>query len=266
MLYAAKASRPDGRRFRAEESPGSTEKRCRITSGGGDPRESATENKPPPGLAPAARVKRCGKSAPRAWRHERHGKPHREQDRIGAMRGSRNRRIRLWIIARVGCLRRPATAVPEEWPSRVAVPAAPYRTRLTGRLAAYPDRRGWIDEGHEHKRSCPFFVFVGAGAALSSSGRAQDHDDFGSNQTTIMNVIDSKSFQVECGRKSGSHFSSSRSIQVYPTHGRAWCRRGPSPRSDNCAGPTDPRCRGSAPRAGARTPAHSGRPSHETRG
>jgi len=89
MLYAAKASRPDGRRFRAEESPGSTEKRCRITSGGGDPRESATENKPPPGLAPAARVKRCGKSAPRAWRHERHGKPHREQDRIGAMRGSR---------------------------------------------------------------------------------------------------------------------------------------------------------------------------------
>ncbi len=30
-----------------EESPGSTEKRRRITSGGGDPRESATENKPP---------------------------------------------------------------------------------------------------------------------------------------------------------------------------------------------------------------------------
>ena len=30
-----------------EESPGSTDMRCRITSGGGDPRESATENKPP---------------------------------------------------------------------------------------------------------------------------------------------------------------------------------------------------------------------------
>jgi hypothetical protein len=30
-----------------EESPGSTEKRRRITSGGGDPRESATESKPP---------------------------------------------------------------------------------------------------------------------------------------------------------------------------------------------------------------------------
>ena len=33
--------------FDAEESPGSTEKRCRITSGEGDPRESATESRPP---------------------------------------------------------------------------------------------------------------------------------------------------------------------------------------------------------------------------
>lgn len=31
----------------AEESPGSEETRCRITSGGGDPRDSATESKPP---------------------------------------------------------------------------------------------------------------------------------------------------------------------------------------------------------------------------
>ena len=30
-----------------EESPGSTGTRCRLTAGGGDPRESATENKPP---------------------------------------------------------------------------------------------------------------------------------------------------------------------------------------------------------------------------
>jgi len=30
-----------------EESPGSTERRCRITSGGGDLRESATESRPP---------------------------------------------------------------------------------------------------------------------------------------------------------------------------------------------------------------------------
>jgi hypothetical protein len=33
-----------------------------------------------------ARVKRCGKSAPRLWQQGRHGKPHREQDRIGAAR------------------------------------------------------------------------------------------------------------------------------------------------------------------------------------
>ena len=30
-----------------EESPGSTKKRCQLITGGGDPRESATENKPP---------------------------------------------------------------------------------------------------------------------------------------------------------------------------------------------------------------------------
>jgi N-acetylmuramoyl-L-alanine amidase len=30
-----------------EESPGSTGIRCRLTAGGGDPRDSATENKPP---------------------------------------------------------------------------------------------------------------------------------------------------------------------------------------------------------------------------
>src|SRR3546814_3863007 len=30
-----------------EESPGSTETGCRVTPGGGDPRESATESKPP---------------------------------------------------------------------------------------------------------------------------------------------------------------------------------------------------------------------------
>ena len=33
--------------LRGEESPGSSETRCRITSGGGDPRDSATESKPP---------------------------------------------------------------------------------------------------------------------------------------------------------------------------------------------------------------------------
>jgi len=32
---------------RGEESPGSTGSGCRVTPGGGNPRESATENKPP---------------------------------------------------------------------------------------------------------------------------------------------------------------------------------------------------------------------------
>ena len=48
--YGTMASWPDDRRFsftgEREESPGSTEKRCRVTPGGGDPRESATEIKP----------------------------------------------------------------------------------------------------------------------------------------------------------------------------------------------------------------------------
>jgi len=36
----------NGRKAAEEESPGSIDMRCRITSGGGDPRESATENEP----------------------------------------------------------------------------------------------------------------------------------------------------------------------------------------------------------------------------
>ena len=36
-----------------EESPGSRETRCRLTAGGGDPRESATENIPPSPGGPA---------------------------------------------------------------------------------------------------------------------------------------------------------------------------------------------------------------------
>ena len=38
-------------------------------------------------MAPPARVKRCGKSAPRPWQQGWQGKPHREQDRIGAAGG-----------------------------------------------------------------------------------------------------------------------------------------------------------------------------------
>src|SRR5580698_4927917 len=94
-------SRPDGRsrygrKAAGEESPGSIDIRCRITSGGGNPRDSATENEPPSfalrGFG-GVRVKRCGKSAPRVRQRKRHGKPHREQDRIGTATriGSRKR-------------------------------------------------------------------------------------------------------------------------------------------------------------------------------
>lgn len=39
-----------------EESPGSMERRCRVTPGGGDPRESATESKPPIFIGKGERV------------------------------------------------------------------------------------------------------------------------------------------------------------------------------------------------------------------
>ena len=50
--YPPSASWPDGRSGKGrkavgEESPGSMETRCRVMPGGGDPRESATESKPP---------------------------------------------------------------------------------------------------------------------------------------------------------------------------------------------------------------------------
>jgi hypothetical protein len=65
---------------------------------------------------PPARVKRCGKSAPHPRQRGRHGKPHREQDQIGAARGLRLP-AGFRAAARVGRARRRATGVPEEWPS-----------------------------------------------------------------------------------------------------------------------------------------------------
>ena len=83
-----------------EESPGSTGIRCRLTAGGGDPRDSATENKPPARTGASrglqVRVKRCGKSAPPLRQRRGQGKPHREQDRIGVAggHGTRNCDVR----------------------------------------------------------------------------------------------------------------------------------------------------------------------------
>jgi hypothetical protein len=42
---------------------------CQVTPGGREPTESATESRPPKSLTGTARVKRCGKSAPRRWQH-----------------------------------------------------------------------------------------------------------------------------------------------------------------------------------------------------
>lgn len=84
-------------------------------AGGGDPRESATESKPPRSVV--VRVKGWGKSPPRDWQQERHGKPHREQDRIGAVRGETLEGC-FRLTARVGCVRRMATCAQDEWPPR----------------------------------------------------------------------------------------------------------------------------------------------------
>jgi hypothetical protein len=138
------------RLWRGEESPGSTEARCRVTPGGGDPRESATENIPPSpcgplrGIAWAARVKWCGKSAPRRRQRRWQGKPHREQDQVGAagrfgIAGAAGRAFR--AAARVGRVRRSATNVPDEWPSPLSggtEPGLQTVWRLVERDARFP--------------------------------------------------------------------------------------------------------------------------------
>src|SRR5262249_35726047 len=56
LRYPALPSPTCGRpgRGTGEESPGSMDMRCRITSGGGDPRDSATESRPPRISSPPA--------------------------------------------------------------------------------------------------------------------------------------------------------------------------------------------------------------------
>ena len=91
---------------------------------------------------PSVRVKGCGKSAPRSRRRDWHCKPHREQDRIGtAGRRFACGQARFRVVVRVGCARRPATGVPDEWSSIASsLGHRPWgrggdRTRLTDRLA-----------------------------------------------------------------------------------------------------------------------------------
>ena len=132
------AARIESRKAVREESPGSMDMRCRITSGGRKPRESATENRPPCPCAGAARVKRCGKSAPRLRQRRRHGKPHREQDRIGTARVSSRKRGNPDRVSAIGRPGRLLEAPGNRRPRGMVVTrrriSAPYRTRLTGRL------------------------------------------------------------------------------------------------------------------------------------
>jgi len=102
-------SRPGGRRriqTAREESPGST------GQGAGQRPAEATRGKAPQKTnrrRKPARVKRCGKSAPRPWRHGRHGKPHPEQGHIGEQCGCPPR-------SRVARWRPAATPAVEECP------------------------------------------------------------------------------------------------------------------------------------------------------
>ena len=61
------------------------------------------------------RVKGWGKSPPRLWKQRRHGKPHREQNRIGMTRSAQALQPVSGPVIRVGCKRRRASAVPDEW-------------------------------------------------------------------------------------------------------------------------------------------------------
>ena len=128
-------------------------------AGGGDPRESATENKPPaqePQGVPRARAKRCGKSAPRPWQQGRQGKPHREQDRIGAAvpqgTGAFPPRRPGWS-REARCEARPRGMVVPR--SRATWGAD--RTRLTGRLASFV---------HTSRRHHPYSVLLPVGFTM----------------------------------------------------------------------------------------------------
>ena len=98
------------------------ETRCRVTPGGGNPRESATESKPPEGSVACGgcrvRVKGWGKSPPHRWQQGWHGKPHREQDRIGTpcFAQAEPACFRVGVSGLVAP-RRAAMPAPDEWSS-----------------------------------------------------------------------------------------------------------------------------------------------------
>ena len=84
----------------------------------------------------AVRVKGCGKSAPRDRQRERHGKPHREQNRIGMARVLSSGRVQALSALPSGLVargvRQRASQMNDHHQCRVR---QRYRTRLTDRLA-----------------------------------------------------------------------------------------------------------------------------------
>ena len=124
-------SRPDGRpgyarKGAGEESPGSMDERCRITSGGaalhGDASGKVPQKTDRLGRVVywlKVRVKRWGKSPPRlsAMTAARQTPPGAKPNRNGV--SGANALGPSGPVIRVGCLRRRATGVPEEWPSRL---------------------------------------------------------------------------------------------------------------------------------------------------
>jgi hypothetical protein len=131
----------------------------------------------------AARVKRCGKSAPRVRQRKRHGKPHREQNRIGtatrAVRASDNTAGR----CQARCPGRLLEAMCKHGPRGMAVTyrvrkqAVPYRTRLTGWLISLSEAfskktRLSEDEGFGVTRRTPrhFQAMTFSSSAISVSG------------------------------------------------------------------------------------------------
>lgn len=161
-----------------EESPDSTRKRCQVTPGRrGDPSmDSATENRPP--LPATVRVKRCGKSAPPDWQQDGHGKPHREQCRIGIAWGCKAPGPPWPQQVRVGSLRRrgdPASRgmviegagqpVPEQNPAyRSSAHFGPVGKPGLGTNESGDSRCAGLDFGPPDRHIAPNMKFYGAGA------------------------------------------------------------------------------------------------------
>jgi len=117
----------------AEESPGSTKIRCRVTPGEGNLRESATENRPPgismTGKGETVRQERTARTATDAARQTPPGaRPNRDGTKLRLQAG-------FCAAIRVGREKRMVTCVPDEWSSRAGNRLD--RTRLTGWLAIF---------------------------------------------------------------------------------------------------------------------------------